>query len=1198
MFDFKNVTDAALSASTPKSDDYVHHIAYHDAAVNRLATNQLNAVKTSVFLSIAIFSLLAATGNFLIVLPWFTVMLAILGSLFGYFYALRKRRNDATTGQRKIVPMMFVYGCCWAWLPFVIDASGVPDHRLIASVTAIVIYLAILIDQSAVRRIAIMCVTPVALTVGYLIATAHEQPTLALVGCSVLSLIALGHYSNLLLNYIQRMQVSEIQGRNLLERVTSSGETIALALEAGSACVIEIDFKEMVVKRAHGVEEVFGNGFNPETLLDPRMTPISREHRRACAQLMRELSEGKRAAQGEFALIRSDGTKRYVHVSGRASASLHNYCCILVADVTASVAEREALRLAKLERETAFDDHANLVEKVGTCVWGVDFENGAIIGGERFGRIFGFIPTFDHVTGIDTTYFAESQLDAFKVVMAHCLSTGTPELIESKFVGPDGRSHVTRSLVSVFSNSGNGLSRALFATTDLTAEHEKAGLLSAAMAKAEQQTAMLEMTLITAKGVTFEMDFANQSFHFDNATDQIWDWEMSFEEGLAGLFAIEADRPRVLALSQAAFQRGYFSEPVIYRANRKDGQLRWVQAIGNYSRTPENRIAALTCIAFDVTGREEAARELQKSKAQAEENTEKLKLALACANGVTMEFNLETGEIICEQDIVKTWGFDGSLTDIVAGKHIFEEDRALYLATVRRALKLGRYEKPLVHRVKRNDGVEMWVESIGFIKLNEAGRARSFTQIVFDVTQREVTAREMEAARVQAESSANRLDFALATNMSFVVELDHVAQVVYGGERCKALLGRIPKIEDFYTFEWVRSDHKERVRSIIFDNKSNDVPFTLDFPVAPEFGDGRWLEVRNVTTRDANGFALRSVMLWSDVTERKKAIIDFEASLERAQDSLAARRTLLAAIGATHGFEIDVDDYVATNTAKLSAPGSGLESLHIRLGTILAEIDARDASLTEAVYALEQSKQGAEAASQSKSQFLANMSHELRTPLNAVIGYAEIIEEDLEAEGHVQSCKDARKIRSAAKHLLALINEILDLSKIEAGKMELSSVCTDLDALVIDVSSMTAQLAMEKHNELIIDVHGLGSADVDDTKVRQCLFNLLSNACKFTQGGTVRLEGRRDGNVLHFLVQDTGIGMSQEQIGKLFQSFVQADSSTTRKYGGTGLGLMITRELARLMGGDVTVTSIMGIGSTFILSINVNEPKNAASIAA
>jgi signal transduction histidine kinase/CheY-like chemotaxis protein len=228
-------------------------------------------------------------------------------------------------------------------------------------------------------------------------------------------------------------------------------------------------------------------------------------------------------------------------------------------------------------------------------------------------------------------------------------------------------------------------------------------------------------------------------------------------------------------------------------------------------------------------------------------------------------------------------------------------------------------------------------------------------------------------------------------------------------------------------------------------------------------------------------------------------------------------------------------------------------------------------------------KNAAEAANRAKSQFLANMSHELRTPLNAIIGYSEMLEEQASDTGHEELVPDLRKIHSAGKHLQALIDDILDLSKIEAGKMELFVETFDVAAMVRDVVTTVRPLVEKNRNVLDIDcAEDIGPVRADLTKVRQVLFNLLSNACKFTEQGHVQLTvGRRGPAWLDFTVTDTGIGMSPEQMDKLFQDFSQVDASTTRKYGGTGLGLAISRRFCQMMGGDITVLSAPGEGSTF-----------------
>jgi signal transduction histidine kinase len=258
---------------------------------------------------------------------------------------------------------------------------------------------------------------------------------------------------------------------------------------------------------------------------------------------------------------------------------------------------------------------------------------------------------------------------------------------------------------------------------------------------------------------------------------------------------------------------------------------------------------------------------------------------------------------------------------------------------------------------------------------------------------------------------------------------------------------------------------------------------------------------------------------------------------------------------------------------------------------------------------LAQMRDQAEAANQAKSIFLANMSHELRTPLTAILGYSELLQREEIYPGNSMFMREVKAIWSAGQHLLALINNILDLSKIEADRLDFYLETFDIMAMIEDVKITVQPLIDKKHNLLKVECgQDLGTMRADEMRVRQILFNLLSNAAKFTEGGLITLRVRRmsdEGRTINadpmpppdravqyspfivFEVQDTGIGIDPQYLSRLFEKFAQADSSTTRKYGGSGLGLVISQHLCRLMGGDIAVASAPGQGTTFTVRLPV-----------
>jgi signal transduction histidine kinase len=312
---------------------------------------------------------------------------------------------------------------------------------------------------------------------------------------------------------------------------------------------------------------------------------------------------------------------------------------------------------------------------------------------------------------------------------------------------------------------------------------------------------------------------------------------------------------------------------------------------------------------------------------------------------------------------------------------------------------------------------------------------------------------------------------------------------------------------------------------------------------------------------------------------------------ERTMELSLVNQQLIGEVQERERVQRDLQDLLAQLEQRVAERTAELSWLNEELQAEIEQHKQTEQALDDARQRAEHSQATAEAANVAKSRFLANMSHELRTPLNAIIGYAEMLVEEAEDLGEEAFIGDLQKVLNAGKHLLGLVNDVLDIAKVESGKMQIYPETFSLASLLDDVAQTVQPLMAGKQNvlEKFYDPKSLGTMHNDALKTRQILLNLLSNAGKFTQTGTICLGVTREatdkGEWVSFSIADTGIGMNQDQLGRIFEPFIQADGSTTRQYGGTGLGLTITRKFAEMMGGSITVNSEPGQGSTFTVRL-------------
>jgi PAS domain S-box-containing protein len=494
-------------------------------------------------------------------------------------------------------------------------------------------------------------------------------------------------------------------------------------------------------------------------------------------------------------------------------------------------------------------------------------------------------------------------------------------------------------------------------------------------------------------------------------------------------------------------------------------------------------------------------------------------------------------------------------------------------------------QRPYIAPIVRGDGaIRYALHRSRAIGLGSAPWSR--TQVTYtDVTRQRVAEIHAQAhvvaAKVEAERQRARWERSAALANAASYELRVRDRMFLPSNSLEKLLGvSIDGLNESrqYFLPLVPQPWRDRLRDLFREALKSGEPLRYEHPLDRPDGQRIWIQSNFVVEASDDDEPESGYGYLQDVTARKQLEEQALAAVERAEAALGAKRDIIAAFL----------DEPSPSPAR-EAPNTDdrdLAALLARQLSVLREIEAGDHVLNRAMMALDESRLAAEGANLAKSQFLAVMSHELRTPLNAVIGYTEILEDELGPAAAAAASHDLNRIKAAAKHLLSLINEILDFAKIDAGKMELALEPTELAYLLNGAADLVRPMADAKGLAFQIEIDAeIGSALVDAKRLKQCVVNLLSNAQKFTPAGIVAMSARRLGDKVRIEVKDTGCGIAPGDMARLFEPFRQVDSSLARRHEGTGLGLAISRKLARLMGGDLTATSLVGVGSSFVLTI-------------
>ncbi len=637
------------------------------------------------------------------------------------------------------------------------------------------------------------------------------------------------------------------------------------------------------------------------------------------------------------------------------------------------------------------------------------------------------------------------------------------------------------------------------------------------------------------------------------------------------------------------------------------------------------------------------------------QDLERAALVIGAASEGMYDWDISGDHLWVSERLNEMFGFAaGELKSGSWFERIASDHRDAYADAIREHFRGVTPRFECEYQIRDAVGELRWVCDRGQAVRDGSGRAIRLVGAIDDISRRRV-------AESERQTSEERYALAVSASNEGIYDLDLDTGRIYYSPRLISIM-ELADVEMTTPEHWLarihpddRSGYEEAIREHVRGDTDH---MECVYRYLSGTGDWRWARQRGLVARRPDGHAYRLAGSTGDITETVRLQNDLDRTRQQLQDAMESMSEGLVLFDANDEIVLHNSKYreyfaagAGEDVADLVRPGTSFESiireafqrgmfpdvgddedawvetrldrrrsmveqrLELRQNTgMWLQINERRTSeggvvsiytdvteLKQRELELGVARDQAEAATAAKSEFLANMSHELRTPLNAIIGLTEMLIEDAEDDGVDDQIEPLGRIKRAGTHLLHLINEILDLSKIEAGRMEIVDEQVELGPLLTDIALTAETLAALNTNELSVEIgDDLGQIRGDTVRLRQIALNLVSNACKFTERGKVAVRAERfpgvDGDELHVSVEDSGIGITEEQIERLFRDFSQADSSMSRRFGGTGLGLAISRRLAVMMGGDVRVASTIGVGSTFTLVLPYRSATSSSVI--